>query len=93
MAYPQVKADRELGLGGKILLNASCKPQAKHLGKFFPKCKLLPVGGHRSETGLVRYRRYLPGFRFGPVPSGSHCYRYPFTRCVSIGNGFEFLLV
>ena len=27
----QVKADRDLGLEGKILLNANCKPQSKHL--------------------------------------------------------------
>jgi hypothetical protein len=40
-----VKADRELGLGGKILLNASCKPQAKHLGKFFPEFNLHPLVG------------------------------------------------
>ena len=30
-SWEQVKADRELGLDGKILLNASCKPQTKHL--------------------------------------------------------------
>jgi hypothetical protein len=92
MAYRQVKADRELGLGGKILLNASCKPQAKHLGKFFPECSLLPVGGHGSETGLLLYRRYMPGFRFGPVPSGL-LIRYPFGHYMSIANGFKFLLV
>merc|ERR1712083_194771 len=30
-SWEQVKADRALDLGGKILLNASCKPQSKHL--------------------------------------------------------------
>jgi len=30
-SWEQLKADRALDLGGKILLNASCKPQAKHL--------------------------------------------------------------
>merc|ERR1719402_859276 len=30
-SWEQVKADKELALGDKILLNASCKPQAKHL--------------------------------------------------------------
>lgn len=29
--WEQLKADKELALGGKILLNASCKPQVKHL--------------------------------------------------------------
>merc|ERR1712176_1353430 len=30
-SWEQVKADKALDLGGKILLNASCKPQSKHL--------------------------------------------------------------
>jgi len=30
-SWEQVKSDRDLDLGGKILLNASCKPQSKHL--------------------------------------------------------------
>merc|ERR1719347_2579107 len=30
-SWEQVKADKNLGLGDKILLNASCKPQSKHL--------------------------------------------------------------
>merc|ERR1711962_311906 len=30
-SWEQVKSDKELGLGDKILLNASCKPQVKHL--------------------------------------------------------------
>merc|ERR1711892_730852 len=30
-SWEQVKADKDLDLGGKILLNASCKPQSKHL--------------------------------------------------------------
>merc|ERR1712083_144975 len=30
-SWEHVKADRALDLGGKILLNASCKPQSKHL--------------------------------------------------------------
>merc|ERR1712147_66770 len=30
-SWEQVKADKGLDLGGKILLNASCKPQSKHL--------------------------------------------------------------
>merc|ERR1711970_509057 len=30
-SWEQVKSDKELELGDKILLNASCKPQIKHL--------------------------------------------------------------
>merc|ERR1712050_347856 len=30
-SWEQVKVDKGLGLGDKILLNASCKPQSKHL--------------------------------------------------------------
>merc|ERR1711864_48863 len=30
-SWEQVKSDKELSLGDKILLNASCKPQMKHL--------------------------------------------------------------
>jgi len=30
-SWEQVKSDKNLGLGDKILLNASCKPQSKHL--------------------------------------------------------------
>jgi len=30
-SWEQIKADKDVGLGGKILLNASCKPQVKHL--------------------------------------------------------------
>ncbi len=64
-----MKADRELGLGGKILLNASCKPQAKHLGKFFPECNLSnlhPIVGRGCETGIV-CRRYRVGFSYYQV--------------------------
>merc|ERR1711892_764803 len=47
-SWEQVKADKDLDLGGKILLNASCKPQSKHLD--VKKKKMKKVSKTKEST-------------------------------------------
>merc|ERR1711892_1089231 len=50
-SWEQLKADRALDLGGKILLNASCKPQAKHLD--VRAAYLLRMLQRKSQQGKI----------------------------------------
>merc|ERR1719481_980029 len=69
-SWEQVKADKALDLGGKILLNASCKPQSKHLD--VRAAYLLRMLQRKAQQGKEDKKKEKPKAALGPVHIGSN---------------------